>query len=101
MESPFEGGLRGLSAGISRLASQRDEALEALEQAREEISDLRQKLREAEKELHRKYLDVEYLTVSHKLADSPQALAEARATVKKMIAAVEKTISLLRADAGI
>lgn len=86
---------------IETLASQRDEALAELKKAREEITDLKRRLSEVSEELHSKNLDVEFLTLSHKLAQTPGALAEARTTVRKMIAKVDKAIALLKEDARI
>ena len=86
---------------IETLASQRDEALAELKKAREEITDLKRRLSEVSEELHSKNLDVEFLTLSHKLAQTPGALAEARTTVRRMIAKVDKAIALLKEDARI
>lgn len=101
MESSFSDEMREISRMVEILASQRDDALKELKVAREEVEILRLELAEAQKDLHKKNLDVEFLTLSHKLADSPQSLAEARATVRRLKAGVEKAISLLRDDAGI
>lgn len=101
METSLSKELQDLSRKIGILAAQRDEAQGELKRAREEISDLQRRLAEKEAELHKSNLDVEFLTLSHKLADSPQKLAEARATVRRMLAGVEKAISLLKEDAGI
>ena len=86
---------------IETLASQRDEALAELKKAREEITDLKRRLSEVSEELHSKNLDVEFLTLSHKLAQTPGALAEARTTVRRMLAKVDKAIALLKEDARI
>ena len=100
MESSLTRELQELSAMVSTLAAQRDEALGKLDKALEEVADLQRQLEADRKEAHRKDLDIEFLTVSHKLADSPEALARARATVKGMLARVEKAIALLKGDAG-
>lgn len=91
--------LTGLAVKIGRLAAQRDEALKRLRKAEEETADLRRELAAMREELHRKELDVEYLSLSHKLADTPQALAEARKTVRRMLAGVERALALLKEDA--
>lgn len=101
METSVSEELRALSAKITMLAAQRDEALGALAKAREEISDLETELELTREELKKKALDVEFLTVSHKLADTPQALADARKVVRRMIAGVDKAIALLKEDARI
>lgn len=101
MESSFSNEIRELSRQIETLATQRDEARQALKRAREEVADLQLRLEESEKATKRMSLDIEYLTLSHKLADTPQKLAEARATLRRLIARVDKAISLVRDDARI
>lgn len=98
MESSASEELQALSAMISRLASQRDEAREALAKARREISDLAVELELTREELHARTLDVEFLSVSHKLAEGPQALADARRVVRGMIARVDRALDLLKSD---
>ena len=101
MDSSVAKELQALTHKVEALAAQRDNALDRLKEANEEIADLRHQLDKALQDLHRKDLDVEFLTLSHKLADTPQALADARATVKGMIARVDKAIALLKEDARI
>lgn len=93
--------LQDIYQGIEILARQRNEALERLRQAGEEINDLRRQLEATREQLHKTSLDAEYLKVSHKLAQNPQALAEARAMVRGMIGRVDKAIALLKEDARI
>lgn len=100
MESPLRNELEKLSVLVETLAAQRNEARRELKAAREALEDLRRELSLAKEGIHKRDLDIEYLTLSHKLADTPQALAEARATVRRMIAGVERAMALLRDDAG-
>ena len=93
--------LHTMAQKIIVLSAQRDEAETKLRQALEEVASLRQELASALKEIHKQKLDIEFLSLSHKLADSPQALADARTKVKRMIAEVDKAISLLNEDARI
>ena len=101
MESSVANELAALRRMLEELAAQRDEARRSLKVSQEEVADLKRELERVRGELHSSKLDIEYLTLSHKLADSPQALAEARTTVKKLLAGVNKAIALLKADAGI
>lgn len=101
MEASFSKELQALSDLIELLAAQRDEAAVKLRVALEEVADLKAQLKKTQEELHQKTLDVEFLTLSHKLADTPQSLAEARATVRRLKAGVDKAIALLRDDATI
>lgn len=101
METPITVELRNLTRKIEILAAQRDDVIGKLRNAEEEISDLRRELEETRAKLHESRLDVEYLTVSHRLADNPGALAEARNTMRKMMAEVDEAIALLKSDAQI
>lgn len=101
MESSVPLELRQLSSKIELLAAQRDEAVEALRESREEAEDLKRRLKAMQEELHSKTLDVEYLTVSHKLADNPEALAQARAKIREMIGRIDKAVAMLKEDARI
>ena len=101
MDSSLSKELRELALHLESLASQRDEAVSLLNRANEEISDLRHQIAGLQEELHKKNLDVEYLTVSPKLADTPGALYDARTTVRRMLTRVEKAIALLKEDARI
>ena len=101
MESSISIELQEISRRIEVLTAQRDEARASLEQAQDEITGLKSLVSELQTELKKKELDVEFLTVSHKLADTPQSLADARSTLKKLIARVDRAIGMLREDAGI
>lgn len=101
MESSISIELQEISRRIEVLTAQRDEARASLEQAQDEIMGLKSLVSELQTELKKKELDVEFLTVSHKLADTPQSLADARSTLKKLIARVDRAIGMLREDAGI
>ena len=101
MDSKAPLGIRALLGKMEELASQRDEVKVSLKKAEEEISDLAYQLAKAREELHRKNLEVEFLTLSHKLAESPQSLANARSTIRGILAKVEKAIALLKDDARI
>ena len=101
MESSISKELQEMSRYVGELAAQRDEAVAKLRRALEEVADLKRELSAAGEEIHRQKLDIEFLTLSHKLAATPAALAEARATVKRIIAGVDKAIALLKEDARI
>lgn len=98
MESSISKELLEMGRKIKALAAQRDEARSQLQQALEEVADLKRELTAAKEEIHRSNLDIEFLTLSHKLADTPQALAEARTTVRRLISRVDKAIALLEED---
>ena len=101
MEATISKELQALGEKIEELAAQRDEARKQLRRALEEADGLKRELAEARKELHRNAIDIEFLTVSHKLAVTPEALAKARATVRRMIAGVDRALALLKEDAAL
>lgn len=93
--------LASLQQKISILAAQRDDALQRLEDALKNNDKLREQLENSQRLLQQRNMDAEFLSVSHKLADNPQALADARATIRKMILRVEKAIRLLEEDTAL
>ena len=93
--------LASLQQKISILAAQRDDALQRLEDAQKSNDKLREQLENSQRLLQQRNMDAEFLSVSHKLADNPQALADARTTIRKMILRVEKAIRLLEEDAAL
>ena len=101
LESEAKFGLKALIVKAEKLATQRDEANARLAEAQEEIADLKGALARAEEDLRGKELDIEFLSLSHKLAQGPQALAEARVTIRRLISRVDKAIALLKEDARI
>lgn len=98
LDSAVNSDLRALGVHIDTLVSQRDEALRELREAREEAASLRRELAATREELKKSRLDTEFLTLSRRLAASPQALAEARSTVRGMLARVDRALALLRDD---
>lgn len=99
MDTPLSGKLVLLKSKIELLASQRDEALRRLADSEEEKKLLESEIKALKEKLHKSELDREFLQVSHKIADTPQALADARALVKGMIKRVDNAISFLMEDA--
>lgn len=98
MEISLSDKLASLLTKIELLAQQRDDALMQAEILREENAALKEELKATEEKLHNSTLDAKFLTLSHKLADNPQSLADARKMVSKMLGRVEKAIALLQDD---
>lgn len=73
---------RRMEADIARLQARNEE----LEQ---ELADTRQALRRAD-------LDVEYLTMSHRLADNPDTLIATRRHIARLIRTVDLCIDMLK-----
>ncbi len=72
--------------------------MEENEQLRSQVADLDDRLAQASAERDRALRDVEYLTLSHRLADNPEALVSARREVARMIRVVDRCITLLKDD---
>ena len=90
-----------LRARIEQLASQRDAALEANDDLRQEAEDLKRQLDECREELKTARMEVDFLTVSHRLADSPHNIISARRRMQRLIAKIDRCVSLLKEDADI
>ena len=101
MEISLSESLVSLEPKIRILANQRDQARERLKEVIKENDRLRLELEDTRRQLQESRVETEYLSLSHKLADNPQAIADARGTVRRMLARVEKAIALLEEDARI
>ena len=83
------------------LASQRDEALAAKEALAQEADTLRQQLEECRESLRESRMEVDFLTVSHRLADTPANLVSASRRLQRLIAKIDRCVTLLKEDADI
>ena len=90
-----------LRARMEQLASQRDAAVAAQAALTQEKDDLLQQLEECREQLQRARMEVDFLTVSHRLADSPANLIAARRRMQRLIAKIDRCVSLLKEDADI
>ena len=79
-----------------RLQSQKNE----IQTLKSEKESLQNQISELKKELHRARLDAEYLSLSHNLASTPEALSEARLLVNDLIRKVDAAIAAVRTDPG-
>ncbi len=83
---------------INRLATQRDDAIARCARLEDKIADLQAELKDTGKRLEKALLDVEFLTVSHRLADTPEALADTRKLIEGLIRKVDSAIRLVKND---
>lgn len=79
-----------------RLASQAKE----IQNLKIENDNLKNEISELKDDLHKARLDAEYLSLSHNLASSPEALAKARHIINDLIRKVDSAISAVRTDPG-
>lgn len=88
--------LEKLDDRIKRLKEQNEELRQTNERLTAENSDLIQKARKAEEARSQAILDVEYLAVSHKLADNPDTLITARRQINQLIRNIDRCIEMLK-----
>lgn len=63
-----------------------------------EVELLKGSLAEKEKELQRALTDAEFLTMSHRLADSPDTIISARRQIARLIRNIDNCISMLKEE---
>lgn len=93
--------IKDLRSAIESLASQRDRYRADSERLSQEAESLKRQLDECRKDLGDARMEIDFLTVSHRLADSPENLISARRRLKRLIAKIDRCVSLLKDDADI
>lgn len=88
--------LRQLEVRQGELQTQMGFLRERIRELEEENADLRRKETEAYIERDKALLDVEYLSVSHKLADNPDTLADTRRIIAGLIKNIDRCIAMLK-----
>lgn len=90
--------MAGIQQKIAHLAEMRDNAEARCRSLQGRIDELEIDMAHLENELRQANLEIEFLTLSHRLADDPQALAEARKTISRLIRKVDSAIALIKTD---
>lgn len=98
MEAPLSTILNGLIRKAETLGQQREALLQRCKDLQEANSRLEAELAEAKEELRLARLDSDYLTVSHRLAQGPQSLAETRLHIARLIRRLDASIRMLEDD---
>ncbi len=75
---------------------QRARLMDRNRELEEENESLRRALAEAKSDRDRALLDAEYLTVSHRLADSPDTLIDTRRHIAKLIRNIDRCLEMLK-----
>ena len=101
MARPLHRVITELRAKTERLASQRDAASAERDAKAREAESLREELEECREQLRQARMEVDFLTVSHRLADSPANIISARRRLQRLIAKIDRCVSLLKEDADI
>lgn len=98
MPSSSEPLLAEIYSKIEQLAARRAEAEAKIARLEEELADTRAELDDMRSQLHRARLDAEFLTLSHRLADSPEGLLTARRLIASLIRKVDAAITMVKND---
>lgn len=101
MPRQLTGIIAELREKITRLAAQRDDAVRKSESLEQQLLSLTRQLDECNRSLELARMEVDFLTVSHRLADSPENLVSARRRLQRLIAKIDRCVALLREDADI
>ncbi len=101
MARPLHGIIKDISRKAIALASERDKAMADLERLTQENEALKEQLAESRRELETARMEVDFLTISHRLADSPDNIISARRRLQRLIAKIDRCVALLKEDADI
>lgn len=83
--------VRSLNDHIKRIERENAELRDKLQELEEELAEERESTARAR-------LDADYLTVSHRLADSPDTLIATRRRISALIRTIDRCISMLKDD---
>lgn len=95
--SPFAS-LAEIKQKYESLKLSREKALAENASLHEEIAQLKMDLAERDAQLSQARTDADFLALSHKLADSPEALVKARHIIGGLIKKVDAAIALVKND---
>lgn len=83
---------------MTELTAAHRQMRERVARLEEENEDLRRQLAETRAELDSSTKDVEFLTMSHRLADSPDSVISARRRIARLIRTIDNCISMLKEE---
>ena len=98
MAQPLITILRELDDKIIEITAVHQKLQDKIAKLEEENDNLRQELEETRARLHKSQTDVTFLTMSHRLADSPDSLISTRRRIARLIRTVDKCISMLKEE---
>lgn len=98
MAQPLVTALRDLQDKIASLADVRKDLLARISALEQENISLKEELEETRTKLHNCETDVKFLTMSHRLAQSPDAVINARRHIARLIRNIDKCISMLKEE---
>lgn len=101
MARNLTGILTDLRKQFALLARQKDQAERERDDIRKEAERLKGELEDCRRERDMARMEVDFLTVSYRLADDPDHLIQARRRLQRLIAKIDRCVSLLKDDADI
>lgn len=90
--------LPNIDEKVNRLKSINESLQRRIQELEMENENIRAELNETRKDLNKARTDVEFLTVSHKLADSPDSLIATRRRIARLIRHIDNCIAMLKGD---
>lgn len=88
----------GMQPKLAMLAARIEKLSQENRDLKEKVEALNEKLELMEKSAARARLDADYLTVSHRLADSPDSLIATRRRISALIRNIDRCIAMLKDD---
>lgn len=90
--------MSALSKKIDKLIVEHSRLRDVVENLKTENELLKARLETEQAALQAAYKDIEFLSLSHRLAATPEALAEARTKIARLIRTVDTCIRLIKED---
>lgn len=90
-----------LRSAINLLVRRKNIAENENKEMKLELERLKTELEDCKHQLDLAKMEVDFLTVSHRLADDPNHLISARRRLQRLIAKIDRCVSLLKDDADI
>lgn len=98
MALPLTTLLKSIDSKVTELSAIHRQLQERIAMLEEENEDLRRQLDETRSQLDSTRNDVEFLTMSHRLADSPDSIISARRRIARLIRTIDNCISMLKEE---
>ncbi|MDE6576788.1 MAG: hypothetical protein K2J82_10105 [Muribaculaceae bacterium] len=98
MAQPLLDTLSSIKDKIVRLTEIQTALRSRISQLEEENENLKGELEETRRELEKTKLDAEFLTMSHRLAESPDSLISTRRRIARLIRTIDNCISMLKEE---
>lgn len=96
MAMPLLSVLNSLQERLDGLVAAHNELLNKIRELEEENLQLKAEIKEKDLALGKAETDIEYLTMSHKLAENPDTIIAARRKIAGLIRTIDNCISMLK-----